>query len=69
MKSQTTILEEYVLQGNSITCLDVIRLCNTVNPSARISELKKRFMGKLKSEVVKTASGKRINRYSLERQD
>ena len=68
MKSQTTILEEHLVNGNRVTCLDVIRLCGTVNPTARISDVRKRFLNKLKTETVKTESGKRINRYYLEKQ-
>ena len=63
--TQTKTLEEYLKKGYTVTCLDVISLCNTTSPTKRISEIRDKYGELLRDKVIVTDSGKRIKRYWL----
>ena len=69
MKSQTDLLEDCLLGGDCLTSLDIIRICGTVNPTARISELRAKLHDKLKDRPLKLSSGKRVKQYYIERKN
>ena len=60
--SQQHAILEHLRQGKSLTRLEALNLFGTMQGQTRVSEL--RQMGHpIKSETIKTPSGKRVSRY------
>ena len=63
--TQTDAILAHLSRGESITPLEALQLYGCFRLAARVRELRKDGLT-IHSEMVKTANGKRIARYSME---
>ncbi|WP_346856553.1 helix-turn-helix domain-containing protein [uncultured Draconibacterium sp.] len=64
-KSQNEQIREHLEAGNSITPIEALSMFNCFRLSGRINDLKHEGIN-INSQIVKTESGKRVARYSLQ---
>ena len=62
--TQCQAILEVLERGNTITPAEAYALCGTLALHSRISELRSQFYD-IHCELVRTASGKHVGRYSL----
>lgn len=65
MKSQNERILEYMLKGGSLTPLSALKKFDCLALSSRISDLRRLGKYNIKSELVKTKSGKLVSKYSI----
>lgn len=65
MKSQNERILDYLLKGGTLTPLQALKKFDCWALSSRISDLNKLGKYRIKSELVKTKSGKLVSKYSI----
>jgi len=63
-ETQNTAILNHLLTGCSLTSLEALKYFNCFRLSARVRELKDKGFS-IKTEMIKTNSGKRISKYSM----
>jgi len=63
-QSQEQRISKHLKSGKTLTAISALKLFGCFRISARIFQLKKQGMD-IKSEIITTASGKRVSRYSI----